>query len=96
MSDPYRQLGVLESAGDEAIRAAYLAAIRACPPERDPQRFEQVRAAYEAIATEPQRLAYALFDVSVPTAQDLLELLSASWQPAPPSEAALYRLLGRP
>ena len=35
MTDPYRLLGVPETADDEAIRAAYLAAIRACPPERD-------------------------------------------------------------
>jgi len=94
MTDPYRQLGVPETADDETIRAAYLAAIRACPPERDRQRFEQVRAAYEAIASQPQRLAHALFDTSLVTAEDLLEVLSAGWQAARPTEAALYRLLG--
>jgi len=94
MTDPYRQLGVPETADDETIRAAYLAAIRACPPERDRQRFEQVRAAFEAIATEPLRVAHALFDTSAPTAHDVLDVLSAGWQPARPTEAALYRLLG--
>jgi curved DNA-binding protein CbpA len=95
MTDPYRQLGVPETADDETIRAAYLAAIRACPPERDRVRFEQVRAAYEAISTEPRRHAHALFDTQVPTAQDVLEaLMGAGWRPGPPSAAALWRVLG--
>jgi curved DNA-binding protein CbpA len=95
MSDPYRQLGVAQTADDDTIRAAYLAAIRACPPERDRQRFEQVRAAFEAIANERQRLAHALFDTSAPTARDVLELLSAGWKTGAPTEAGLYQLLSR-
>ncbi|MBT2303170.1 J domain-containing protein [Variovorax paradoxus] len=95
MSDPYRQLGVPQTADDDTIRAAYLAAIRACPPERDRQRFEQVRAAFEAIASERQRLAHALFDTSAPTAREVLELLSAGWKTDTPTEASLYQLLGR-
>ena len=96
MTDPYRQLGVPETADDDTIRAAYLAAIRACPPERDRQRFEQVRAAFEAISSEPRRHAHALFDTQVPTVQDVLESLSADWRPGQPSEATLLRVLGRP
>ena len=57
MTDPYRLLGVPDTADDDTIRAAYLAAIRACPPERDRKRFEQVRAAYESIATELRPVA---------------------------------------
>jgi curved DNA-binding protein CbpA len=96
MTDPYRQLGVPETADDDTIRAAYLAAIRACPPERDRLRFEQVRAAFEAISSEPRRHAHALFDTQVPTAQDVLEALSVDWRPSHPSEATLLRVLGRP
>lgn len=94
MTDPYRMLGVPETADDEAIRAAYLAAIRACPPERDPQRFEQVRAAYESIATERDRLAHALFDTAAPSVREVLEILSADFQPGRPAERRLRRLLG--
>lgn len=96
MSDPYRILGVPETADDDTIRAAYLAAVRACPPERDRQRFEQVRAAFEAVASEPRRLARSLFDSDAPTAHDLLVALSAEWRPGHPSEITLYRVLGRP
>ncbi len=94
MTDPYRLLGVPETADDETIRAAYLAAIRACPPERDRQRFEQVRTAFEAIASQPQRLAHALFDTQAPTLDEILELLRAEWPAGRPTEPALYRLLG--
>lgn len=96
MNDPYRQLGVPETADDETIRAAYLAAIRACPPERDRQRFERIRAAFEAIASEPQRLANALFDTSATTVHDVLESLSVEWRAGRPAEPTLYRLLGHP
>ncbi len=95
MSDPYRLLGVPATADDDTIRAAYLAAIRACPPERDPQRFEQVRAAFDAIGSEPRRLAHALFDTGAPTVHEVVDLLSASWQPGRATEAALLRLLGQ-
>jgi DnaJ-class molecular chaperone len=94
MTDPYRLLNVADTANDEAIRAAYLAAIRACPPERDRQRFEQIRAAYESIATERDRSAYALFDTTEPTAHDVLEILSAGLRPRRPDEQRLRRLLG--
>lgn len=96
MTDPYRQLGIPETADDDTIRAAYLAAIRACPPERDPVRFEQVRAAFDAISSEPRRHAHALFDTQMPTVQDVLEALSADWRPGHPSEATLLGVLGRP
>lgn len=95
MTDPYRQLGVPETADDETIRAAYLAAIRACPPERDPLRFERVRAAYEAISSASRRHAHALFDTQAPTAQEVLEVLSADWRPGHTDEATLLRVLGR-
>ena len=95
MNDPYRVLGVAENADDSSIRAAYLAAVRACPPERDRQRFEQVRAAFEAIATQPKRLAHALFDTTAPTLQELAEALISQWQAGRPTEPTLYRVLGR-
>jgi hypothetical protein len=104
MTDPYRLLGVTarlyeKSAEDDAdydeiIRQAYLAAIRACPPERDRQRFEQVRAAYESIATARARLNHELFDTSPPTPADALAVLQADFRPMSPSEQRLRRVLG--
>lgn len=53
-------LGVPETAEDEAILNAYLLSVRECPPEKDPHHFEKVRAAYEAICNERQRIQYQL------------------------------------
>jgi hypothetical protein len=83
MTDPYRILGVLPDADDAAIRAAYLAAIRACPPERDAARFERVRTAFEAVGTARARLAHTLFDTTVPSPADVLAALIDAPQPAP-------------
>jgi hypothetical protein len=94
MTDPYCVLGVANTADDETIRAAYLAAIRACPPEHDRMHFERVRAAYESIATERDRWAHALFDVTAPTVQEVLEILSSDMRPGCPDERRLYRVLG--
>lgn len=94
MTDPYRLLGVAPDADDQTIRTAYLEAIRACPPERDSRRFEQLRAAYQAIATKRDRLAHALFDKSAPTVQEVIEILSAGLSPRRPDEQRLRRVLG--
>ncbi|MBN8455448.1 MAG: DnaJ domain-containing protein [Candidatus Accumulibacter sp.] len=94
MIDPYRVLGVDLTAGDEAIRAAYLAAIRESPPERDRERFESVRTAYEAISNHRRRLAHELFDYSRPTVDDVLSAISSDFVPQPPTERRLLRVLG--
>jgi DnaJ-class molecular chaperone len=60
MRDPFTVLGVDESAGDAEIRARYLALVRDFPPDRAPDRFQQYRAAYEALSDERKRLEVAL------------------------------------
>ena len=99
MTDPYRLLGVPaatdgDAAYDETVRLAYLAAIRDCPPERDRQHFERIRASYEAIATARARLSHDLFDTTPPTLEDVLAALNIDFQPQRPSEQCLRRVLG--
>jgi curved DNA-binding protein CbpA len=94
MSDPYLTLGVPADADDALIHAAYLAAVKACPPERDLKRFEAVRGAYEAIRTRKDRLAHELFDTSPPTLSELLDRaapVGAPGRPTPELFAALLR-----
>lgn len=95
MNDPYRVLGVSSDADDATIQAAYLAAVKNCPPERDVQRFESVRTAYEAVRTRKDRIAYELFDTSPPTANEVLERIAPLQQsgnrPAQDLFAALLR-----
>jgi DnaJ-class molecular chaperone len=54
-------LGIDASADDGEVRAAYLAAVRRSPPDRDPENFRRVREAYEAVRDEESRLALTLF-----------------------------------
>jgi curved DNA-binding protein CbpA len=54
-------LGIDETADDEVVRAAYLAAVRRSPPDRDPEGFRRVREAYDAVRDEERRLALRLF-----------------------------------
>ena len=73
--DPFAILGVEETADDEAVRAAYLRALRTSPPDRDPEGFRRIRAAYEALRDTESRLAFRLF--GPPPLANLDELLAA-------------------
>ena len=54
--DPYAVLGVARTATPAAIKSAYFALVRAHPPERDPETFKRIRAAYERLR-DPERRA---------------------------------------
>ena len=55
--NPFAVLGIEEMADDDTVRAAYLAAVRRSPPDRDPEGFRRIREAYEAVRDEERRLA---------------------------------------
>lgn len=93
MTDPYLTLGVTQDTDDAGVQAAYLAAIKRCPPERDAQRFAEIRAAYESIRTRKGRLSYELFDVNPPTVRDLLDRAAPEGQEGRPGEALFMALL---
>jgi len=54
--DPFLTLGVEPEAGDDDIKRAYLTLVRKFSPERDPARFQEIRAAYETIRDRRGRL----------------------------------------
>ena len=56
MRDPFTVLGVADDAGDDEIRRRYLTLLREFPPDREPERFQEFRAAYEALSDERKRL----------------------------------------
>jgi DnaJ-class molecular chaperone len=62
--DPFATLGVGEDADDAAIKARYLALVRAYPPDREPERFQALRRAFEAISGQRQRLEHKLLHTS--------------------------------
>ena len=73
--DPFAILGIEETADDEAVRAASLRALRTSPPDRDPEGFRRIRAAYEALRDTESRLALRLF--GPPPLANLDDLLEA-------------------
>ncbi|EQD23912.1 MAG: heat shock protein DnaJ protein [Leptospirillum sp. Group IV 'UBA BS'] len=95
ITDPYEILGISPAAGDAEIRAAYIAAVRDCPPERDPSGFEAIRAAYEKIETLKKRLEYEMFDRTAPTPEDLFFRLRGSFVPRRPEERTIVRVLDK-
>ena len=54
-SDPYAVLGLPREAPAAEIKRAYFALVRAHPPERDPEAFKRVRAAYERLRDPAKR-----------------------------------------
>ncbi len=93
MSNPYHLLGIAQDADDATVRAAYLRAVQLCPPDRDAERFAALRRAFDALATQRQRIANALFDKEPPTLPALVHLLEGGLRPRRPNMATLLRVL---
>ena len=74
MSDPYEVLGLPRHAGDAEIRARYLQLVREFPPDRAPQRFAEIRAAFDELRDPVRRLEEQLFRLG---SSDSLETLAA-------------------
>ena len=93
MPDPFTLLGVPADADDQQIKAAYLAQVKAYPPEREPARFQAIRAAYDAIHNREARLRYRLFEQNPPALEELLAgaLTATSYQR--PELAVFQRVL---
>ena len=61
--DPFAVLDVPEDADDETIKRRYLALVRQHPPEREPERFGEIRAAFEAVESRRDRLRARLLTI---------------------------------
>ncbi|NOT62308.1 MAG: DnaJ domain-containing protein [Acidobacteria bacterium] len=66
--NPYETLGLASSATEVEIKQAYFALVREHSPERDPEGFKRIRAAYEKLRAASDRAATDLFmiDESLP------------------------------
>lgn len=74
MADPYEVLGLDRAAAtEEAVRSRYLERVRQHPPERDPERFAEIRAAYERLRDPEARLRWELFES--PASKSIEELI---------------------
>lgn len=66
MNDPYQTLGLNQTADEAAIRARYLELVRQFPPDRDPEKFAEIRAAYDQLRDPVETLKKRLFDLESP------------------------------
>ena len=74
MNDPYETLGLTADADEGEIRRRYLQLVRESPPDRDPERFAAVHAAYEALRDPARRLQAQIFMFETKT--DSLEVIA--------------------
>jgi curved DNA-binding protein CbpA len=65
MSDAYTILGLPPGADEAAIRRRYLELVREYPPERCPDQFARIRAAYDHLRDPETRLYQQLFQPRV-------------------------------
>jgi len=72
MPDPYSILGLSPDSSDDTIRRRYLALIRTHSPDRDPDRFTEIREAYEKLRDPVARLRYQLFEAGKDESLDVL------------------------
>jgi preprotein translocase subunit Sec63 len=74
MIDPYEVLGLPRDADEAAIRTRYLELVRESPPDRAPERFAAIRAAYDEVRDPARRLESLLFHVSMTDSIDAMVL----------------------
>lgn len=61
MIDPFATLGLPLHASPDEVRARYLQLVRENPPDRAPERFAAIRAAYDELRDPARQLADQLF-----------------------------------
>lgn len=72
MPNPHETLGLPDGANEAQIRSRYLELVREFPPDRAPEKFAEIRAAFDALRDPVTQLQRQLFSL---TTHDSLESL---------------------
>jgi DnaJ-class molecular chaperone len=72
MTNPFETLGLSHDADTEAIRRRYLELVRQYSPERSPQKFAEIRAAYDRLRDPVVNLESRIFSVTASQSFDSL------------------------
>lgn len=97
MTDPYEVLGLPADSDDETIRRRYLELVRQYSPEHHPEKFAQVRAAYEQLRDQTTRLRHRLFEAGKrENVESLIEELKCRTPRRRVPLRELIRLSGKP
>ena len=89
--NPYQVLGLERDASEAAIKQAYFALVREHSPERDPDGFKRIRAAYEKLRAGGARAQTDLLLVDEPAAAlraEQLQTYGVQWTPLTPEVMA--------
>jgi curved DNA-binding protein CbpA len=97
MSDPYKVLNLPPDSDDETIRRRYLELVKRHPPGQDPERFAEVRQAYEMLRDLTTRVRHRLFEAGEhETVEKIIEELSCLSPRRRVSLATLLSLARKP
>lgn len=91
--DPFETLGVPYDASEAEIRARYLDLVKQHPPERDPDKFREICAAFEA-AKDPLVVARRLLDPPPDEPPSWSDAIASEKQSPPPLQPAFLISLG--
>ena len=64
MRDPYEALGLARDADETQIRSRYLQLVREFPPDRAPQRFAEIRAAFDDLRDPLAQIERRMFHLT--------------------------------
>lgn len=87
--DPFLILGLPREAGEAEIRARYLELVKQFPPDTAPDKFREIRAAFEA-AKDPLMIAMQLVEPPDPNSDP------PSWKAAIEAEKQIFPKLSVP
>lgn len=96
MKTPFEILDIPEDSDDKAVKKAYLQMVKRYPPERFPADFQRIRASYECIKTQKDRLRFSLFDTTLPGVEELILDIRTSRKGKRPDIETLRKLLATP
>lgn len=74
MSDPYETLGLSRTADEAETRKRYLELVREFSPDRAPERFAAIRAAYDEVRDPIRRLEAQILEIET---SDNLDAIAA-------------------
>lgn len=66
MRNPYETLGVAQDASEAEIRGRYLQLVREFPPDRAPEKFAEIRAAFDQLRNPIVQIERKLFNLLAP------------------------------
>ena len=63
MTDPYQTLGLSSDADEAMVRRRYLELVKQYSPEKSPQKFSEIRAAYDELRDPVRRLTKQILQI---------------------------------